>query len=99
MLAAILLFFVVLGCVLPLHNFFFRLRYKTFEFQFDLRPPASRIPSDYESYSLPSGYGSESDDPSETLVTRMVGRRPARAGHDYDFDSRRNHPSVTDSEY
>jgi len=97
MLAAILLFFVVLGCILPLHNFFFRLRYKTFEFQFDLRPPHSRIPSDYDP-SLPSGYGSQSDDPSETLVTRIVGRRPARAGYDYDFDSRRNHSSVTDSE-
>ena len=98
MLAAILLFFVVLGCVLPLHNFTFRLCYKTFEFQFDLRPTASRIPSDYESYSLPSGYGSESDDPSETLVTRTVGRRPARAGYDHDFDSECDLFSVTDSE-
>jgi hypothetical protein len=93
MLAAFLLFFVVLGCVLPLHNFYIRLRYKTFEFQFDLRPP---FPPPYEA-SLPSGYGSESDDPSETLVTRFR-RRPARAGYDYDFDSRGIHSSVTDSE-
>jgi hypothetical protein len=93
MLAAVLLFLVVLGCVLPLHNFNFRLRYKTFEFQFDLRPP---VVLPYES-SLPSGYGSNSDDPSETLVTRYR-RRPARAGYDYDFDSRGSHSSVTDSE-
>jgi hypothetical protein len=93
MLAAFLLFLVVLGCVLPLHNFNFRLRYKTFEFQFDLRPPGA---PGFESYSLPSGYGSESDDPSETLVARYR-RRPAVAGYDYDFDSRGNHSSVTDS--